>query len=101
MINSRAGALFRVVALCGMTAPVLMLVLWTVASLMRPGYDQLGQYGSELGTGPNAIVMNANFVVTGFLIIVFAPGLFEKRLEASSHATWLPYNRAVHFSISS
>jgi len=76
MINSRAGALFRFVALCGMTAPVLMLVLWTVASLMRPGYDQLSQYGSELGTGPNAIIMNTNFVITGLLIIAFATGLF-------------------------
>jgi len=44
--------------------------------LMRPGYDQLSQYGSELGTGPNATIMNANFVVTGLLIIVFATGLF-------------------------
>jgi hypothetical protein len=60
-----------------MTAPVLMLILWTVASLMRPGYDQLGQYGSELGTGPNAIIMNTNFVVTGFLIVGFAKGLFS------------------------
>jgi hypothetical membrane protein len=76
MINSRAGAPFRFVALCGMTAPVLMLVLWTVASLMRPGYDQLSQYGSELGIGPNAIIMNTNFVVTGLLVIAFATGLF-------------------------
>src|SRR6266487_252935 len=49
MIKSHSGAVVRFVALCGMTAPVLMLVLWTVASLMRPGYDQLSQYGSELG----------------------------------------------------
>src|SRR2546425_9806582 len=76
MINSRSGAVVRFVALCGMTAPVLMPVLWTVASLMRPGYDQLSQYGSELGTGPNAIIMNTNFVVTGLLIIAFATGLF-------------------------
>ncbi len=76
MIKSRSGAVVRFVALCGMTAPVLMLVLWTVASLMRPGYDQLSQYGSELGTGPNAIIMNANFVVTGLLIIALATGLF-------------------------
>jgi len=60
-----------------MTAPVLMLVLWTVASLMRPGYDQLSQYGSELGNGPNAIIMNTNFVVTGLLVIAFATGLFK------------------------
>ena len=75
MIKSHSGAVVRFVALCGMTAPVLMLVLWTVASLMRPGYDQLSQYGSELGTGPNAIIMNTNFVVTGFLIIALATGL--------------------------
>jgi hypothetical membrane protein len=54
-----------------------MLALWTVASLMRPGYDQLNQYGSELGTGPNAIIMNTNFVVTGLLIVAFATGLFK------------------------
>src|SRR5438132_6606079 len=58
-----------------MTAPVLILFFLTVSSLMRPGYDQLSQYGSELGTGPNAIIMNTNFVVTGFLIIALATGL--------------------------
>jgi hypothetical membrane protein len=55
----------------------LMLALWTVASLMRPGYDQLTQYGSELGTGPNAVIMNTNFVLTGLLIAAFAVGLFK------------------------
>ena len=66
----------RLLALCGIAAPVLMLALWTVASLVRPGYDQLTQYGSELGTGSNAIIMNVNFVVTGLLITAFAVGLF-------------------------
>ena len=75
-MQSASGGVVRLFAICGMTAPVLMLVLWTVASLIRPGYDQLGQYGSELGTGPNAIVMNTNFVITGLLIVGFAIGLF-------------------------
>lgn len=60
-----------------MSAPLLMLVLWTIASLLRPGYDQLNQYGSELGTGPNAFIMNTNFVVTGLLIVAFAIGLLK------------------------
>ena len=64
-------------AFCGMAAPLLMVILWTIASLMRPGYDQLNQYGSELGTGPNAFIMNTNFVVTGLLIVAFATGLFK------------------------
>ncbi len=53
-----------------------MLALWAVASLLRPGYDQLTQYGSELAAGQNSIIMNANFVITGSLIIVFSFGLF-------------------------
>jgi len=77
MTDSASGGAFRFLALCGMIAPVLMLALWTVASLVRPGYDQLNQYGSELGSGPNAFIMNTNLVVTGLLIVVFAAGLFK------------------------
>src|SRR5205809_5639076 len=62
-------------ALSGITAPLLMLSLWTIASLMRPGYDQLTQYGSELGTGDYSIIMNINFLITGILIVSFSLGL--------------------------
>lgn len=65
-----------IIASCGISAPCLMLALWAVASLLRPGYDQLTQYGSELAAGQNSIIMNANFVITGSLIIVFSFGLF-------------------------
>lgn len=64
-------------ALCGIIAPPLMVVLLTVASVLRPGYNQLTQKGSELGTGPNSIVMNLNFAITGVLIIIFAFGLLS------------------------
>jgi len=52
-----------------------MVVLWAIASFLRPGYNQLAQKGSELGTGPNSIVMNLNFGITGILIVIFAFGL--------------------------
>ena len=64
-------------AVCGIFAPPLMVALWAVASVLRPGYDQLAQKGSELGTGQNSIVMNVNFLVTGILIVIFALGLFR------------------------
>lgn len=64
-------------AVCGIVAPPLMVTLWTAASILRPGYDQLTQKGSELGTGPNSIVMNLNFAITGILIVVFALGLMR------------------------
>src|SRR6266704_5472451 len=53
-----------------------MLTLWTVAILLRPSYDQLTQYGSELATGQDSTIMNANFVITGSLIRIFFLGLF-------------------------
>jgi len=60
-----------------MAAPVVMICLWTLASILRPGYDQLTQKGSELGTGPNSLVMNANFVLTGLLKLIFCFGLLK------------------------
>ena|SRR5207244_1928248 len=60
-----------------MAAPPVMVGLWALASVLRPGYDQLTQKGSELGTGPNSLVMNANFVVTGLLILIFCFGLLK------------------------
>jgi hypothetical membrane protein len=77
MNSSQSKKLARFLAICGIVAPVVMLGLWITASLVRPGYNQLTQYGSELGTGPNAIIMNVNFFVTGLLIIAFAAGLFK------------------------
>jgi hypothetical membrane protein len=52
-----------------------MIGLWTLASILRPAYDQLTQTGSELGTGEYSIVMNVNFVATGVLILIFWVGL--------------------------
>ena len=67
--------LLRLTALCGTAAPILMAVLWTTAILLRPGYDTMLQYGSELGQGSNAWIQNTNFAVTGFLIVMFSLGL--------------------------
>ena len=64
-------------ATCGMAGPVVMICLWALASILRPGYDQLTQKGSELGTGPNSLVMNVNFVATGLLILIFCFGLLK------------------------
>ena len=73
----------KILAICGIIAPPLMVALWTVASVLRPGYDQLTQKGSELGTGPNSILMNLDFAVTGVLILAFAIGL-AGNMSASS-----------------
>src|SRR5207302_10780438 len=57
--------------------PSGMVGLWAIASVLRAGYDQLRQKGSELGARLNSLVMNANFVVTGLLILIFCVGLLK------------------------
>ena len=74
-LNHELNIRATIPAVCGIIAPPLMVVLWAVASFLRPGYNQLAQKGSELGTGLNSIIMNLNFAITGILIIVFALGL--------------------------
>lgn len=75
--GSKAGSdrNVRLFALCGVIAPILFTILVFTAAFLRPGYSHVAQFISELGFGPNAIVQNANFVLTGLLIIAFAYGL--------------------------
>ncbi len=64
-------------AVCGIASPILFVTLLLVAGLLRPGYSHVTQPISELGQigTPNAIIQDANFVLTGLLIIPFAVGL--------------------------
>ena len=78
-------------AICGMAAPIVMISLWALAGILRPGYDQLTQTGSELGTGRYSIVMNANFVATGVLILIFWVGL----LTTMHAGKWLKFGLVI------
>jgi hypothetical membrane protein len=69
------GSRQRLFAICGIVAPILFTVLVAVESLLRPGYSQVSNYVSDLGTGSYAIVQNVNFIVFGLLTLGFALGL--------------------------
>ncbi len=65
----------RLLALCGIVAPVLFALVVLGASLLRPGYSQTADFVSDLGVGPLAIVQNVNFLVFGLLVTALAFGL--------------------------
>jgi len=71
----RHDSALRFLAVAGIAAPLLFGVLWVAAGLLRPGYDHIADYGSELGAGPNAWIMNTNFLLTGLLLVAFSLGL--------------------------
>ncbi len=65
----------KILAAVGVVAPIMFCSVFTIAGLMRPGYDPLRQYVSELALGPNGWLQTANFLVMGLLLIAFAAGL--------------------------
>ena len=62
-------------AWAGLLAPVLFVTVFTIAGLLRQGYDPLSTYVSELALGPGGWVQMLNFVLLGILMIVFSRGV--------------------------
>ena len=67
----------RILALCGIAAPVIFAVVATTAGFLDEGYSHLRQAVSELGgvEASQPIVQNASFLLLGILVVAFAFGL--------------------------
>jgi len=76
--GNRPDSTQRLLAICGITGPILYTIVVIVLGLLRPDYDHVMQSMSELGEvgSSNAIIMNtAGFALLGVLMIAFAFGL--------------------------
>jgi hypothetical membrane protein len=70
MISMRVAS-----ALAGTLGPIVFLTVLTLAGLVRPGYDPVTSYASDLAVGETSWLQTANFIVFGCLVILFAVGL--------------------------
>ena len=61
-------------AWAGLLAPILFVTVFTVAGLLRKGYDPLSTYVSVLALGPGGWIQMLNFVILGVLMLVFSRG---------------------------
>lgn len=71
--------MIRIGLLCGVLAPVLWAAVIIIAGELRPGFDHVGQYISELGErgSSTAIFMRyGGFVATGLLHIGYAAAFY-------------------------
>lgn len=71
--------MIRAGLLCGVIAPVLWVAVIVIAGELRPGFDHVGQYISELGErgSSTAIFMRyGGFVATGLLHIAYAAAFY-------------------------
>lgn len=71
--------MIRIGLLCGVLAPVLWAVVIIIAGELRPGFDHVGQYISELGergSSTGVFMRYGGFVATGLLHIGYAAAFF-------------------------
>ncbi len=61
----------------GVVGPVLFVVMFTAAGVLRPGYSPVHQAISDLGVRPMPWLLNVPLVVLGFLLVVLAVGFFQ------------------------
>lgn len=65
----------QLAAWAGMIGPILFMVIFTLEGWLRPGYDPLGMYISELSLGPRGWIQIFNFIIFGILFLIFAHGI--------------------------
>ncbi|CAA9590074.1 MAG: hypothetical protein AVDCRST_MAG18-4870 [uncultured Thermomicrobiales bacterium] len=73
----RVDGRHKVLAACGVLAPLQFTLAWVVLGAARPDYDPRRQYVSELAAvgAPDAGPMLAAFLALGLLTLAFAVGL--------------------------
>lgn len=69
-----SNVLARWLALAGVIGPIVLVVAFTVAGILRPGYSPIHQAISDLGVGPNGWLLDIFAVINGLLLIAFAVG---------------------------
>jgi len=86
--------MIRLGLLCGVLAPVLWLAVIIIAGELRPGFDHVGQYISELGergSSTGVLMRYGGFVATGLLHVSFAAAFYAMvaRITGRSRLTLL------------
>lgn len=73
------SGLIRVLAVCGILAPIIYITALVVGNILDPSYSQIGRTVSELiqQGAPNRELLNGIFIVYNLLLIPFAYGLFK------------------------
>jgi hypothetical membrane protein len=77
----------RWLALGGVAGPVVFVVSFTVAGLLRTGYSAVHQAVSDLGVGPDPWLLNGPLILLGLLLVAFAVG-FSTSPALALGGTW-------------
>ena len=75
---SQQNAKLKILALCGILAPIIYVLSLVIGNILDPSYSQVGKTVSELiqQGAPNRDLLNTIFIVYNILLIPFAFGLY-------------------------
>jgi hypothetical membrane protein len=65
----------QLAAWAGLIGPILFIAVFTVEGLLRPGYNPVSTYISDLSIGPRGVIQITNFFIFGLLFFIFSYGL--------------------------
>jgi len=74
--------------------PIVFVLAYTVAGILRPGYSAIHQAISDLGVGPNGSLLDTIAVVHALLLIAFAVG-FALSMRQVLTAGWRWFGAAL------
>src|SRR6266536_1377314 len=78
----------------GVINPIVFVLAYTVAGILRPGYSAIHQAISDLGVGPNGSLLDTIAVVHALLLIAFAVG-FALSMRQVLTAGWRWFGAAL------
>jgi hypothetical membrane protein len=65
----------QLAAWAGILGPVLFIAVFTVEGFLRPDYNPISTYISDLSIGPRGIIQIMNFLIFGLLFFIFSYGV--------------------------
>ena len=74
----------RFAAWAGMIAPALFVATFIIEGWLRPGYNSIAMYVSELSIGPYGWIQILNFIILGILFLIFARGIASEFNEGKA-----------------
>ena len=86
LLNKQRSISLYLFVWAGIIAPIFFVVVFTIAGFLHPGYSAFGQMISNLGAEqPFSWLQDANFFISGLLLIAFAIGFYQSMLSFISH----------------
>jgi hypothetical membrane protein len=74
----------KLAAWAGMIGSVLFVVVFTIEGWLRPGYNPLRMYVSDLSLGPRGWIQMVNFIIWGLLFLIFTRGVANEFKEGKA-----------------